>query len=366
MQFNVAIVHDALPFYGGAERTLEALLELYPAAPVYTILHRPEVFSGTTLARADIRASWLDSFPGIHANHYRYFPLFPLAVRSFDLRGFDVVISSHYAVAHWARTTVRQVHIAYVYTPLRYLWQRADALADRFAAPLRPAVRLSQRLLRRLDRTSARRVSRFVAVSAWTAGLIRHAYGREAEVVYPPVDVLRFRPSEEPRSGFVCVARLAAHKKLEVVVAAFNRLGLPLEIIGNGPERARLEGLAGPNISFSGGLTDEEVARRLGNARGFVHMAAEDFGIAVVEAQAAGCPVIAYRGGANPETVVDGRTGLLVPEQSAAALETVVRRFLEIDGGFHPDVIRAHAVQFSRDRFKAGIQAIILDALKVA
>lgn len=362
MPFKVAIVHDALPFYGGAERTLAALLEIYPAAPVFTVVHRPEAFSGTPLAAADVHPSGLNNIPGIQDHHYRFFPLFPLAVRSFDLRGFDIVISSHYAAAHWVRTDPRQVHVSYVYTPLRYIWQAAADFAGQFPGPLQPAVKLSQHLLRRLDRRLSRHVTRFIACSAWIAGQIRLAYGRDADVVYPPVDIERFHSSGEQRAGFICVARLVAHKELEVVVSAFNILGLPLDIIGDGPEKSHLQALAGPNITFSGSLSDEEVARRMARARAFVHMAPEDFGIAVVEAQAAGCPVIAFRGGANRETVLDGETGLLVPERSAEALGAAVLRFLEMEAQFKPDRLRSHAARFSRDRFKEQFQKNILAA----
>lgn len=364
MQFNVAIVHDALPFYGGAERTLAALLEVYPDAPVFTVMHRPEAFIETPLARADVRPSWLNKMPGIRDNHYRYFPLFPLAIRSFDLRAFDIVISSHYAAAHWVRTEHRQLHVAYVYTPLRHIWQRAEEFTGRFPGPLKLPVRFSQHMLRRLDRASSRRVTRFVACSAWIAGHIRLAYGREADVVYPPVDVERFYHSGENRTGFICVSRLADHKGLEIVVSAFNRLGLPLELIGDGPERRHLQAMAGPNITFSGSLSDEQVALRLAHARAFVHMAPEDFGIAVVEAQAAGCPVIAFSGGANRETILDGTTGLLVPERSVDALQAAIQRFVEMETQFKPDRLRHHAAGFSKERFKQEIQEIIQTAYR--
>lgn len=352
---KAAIVHDALPFYGGAERTLAALLEVLPGAPVYTLVHNAAALAGTPLAGADIRPSFLDRLPGIRDNHYRFFPLFPLAVRSFDLRGFDLVISSHYAVANWVRTAPGARHLSYVHTPLRYLWQGAG---DRPVGPgwiYRPAAGLG----RRLDRAAAARVHAFAANSAWIAGVIRRAYGREAVVIHPPVDVERFSGERRGGDEFLCVSRLAVHKRLEILVAAFTRLGFPLAIVGEGPERRRLEAAAGANIRFLGQRPDREVAERLSRARAFVHMAAEDFGIAVVEAQAAGCPVIAFGGGANLETVVDGETGVLAGEQSAAGLAAAVERFLSIEKRFDPAVIRSHTRRFDGSVFRERMAVFI-------
>lgn len=360
MAVKVAIVHDALPFYGGAERTLQEMLAVFPGAPVFTLLHVPDAFAGTPLHGADIRPSWLNRLPGVHRSHYRYFPLFPFAVRSLDLREYDLVISSHYAVAHWVRLRPGQVHAAYVYTPLRYLWQDAAAFRRKLPFWLRPAAAAGQAVLRTADRRAAGRVQRMAVISQHIAGVAARAYRRDAQVLYPPVDVERFAPGAGRREGFVCISRLARHKKLEVVITAFNRLGLPLEVIGDGPERARLEALAGPTVHFSGHLEDAEAAARLGNAEAFIHMAAEDFGIAVVEAQAAGCPVIAYRGGANKETVIDGVTGLLVPEQTPEALAATVRRFVSEKHGFAEAALRGNALRFSGERFRAEFHAFAL------
>jgi glycosyltransferase involved in cell wall biosynthesis len=291
------------------------------------------------LEGADIRASFLDRLPGIRKNHYRYFPLFPFAIRSFNLDEYGLVVSSHYAVAQRVRPAPGARHISYVHTPLRYLWQ---------AAGDRPGVGNGAiaRWGRSIDRAAARRVDAFAANSRWIAGVIALAYGRESVVIHPPVDVHRFTAGMERGAEFLCVSRLAAHKRLEIVVEAFNRTGLPLAVVGEGPEGKRLEALAGPNIRFLGRRSDAEAAGLLAHARAFVHMAAEDFGIAVVEAQAAGCPVIAYAGGANVETVLDGETGLLVPEQTVEALVDGIMIFQREEKRFDPDRLREHAQQF--------------------
>ncbi|HUF39261.1 MAG TPA: glycosyltransferase [Anaerolineales bacterium] len=348
MAVKTAIVHDALPFYGGAERTLAAMLEVLPGVPVFTLVHNRAALIGTPLEGVDIRSSFLDRLPGIHANHYRYFPLFPPAVRSFDLRGFDRVIASHYAVANWARPAPGARFLSFMHTPLRYLWQQAG---DR-PAGLGSFLRRLAGPGRLLDRAAARRVDAFAANSRWIAGVVRRAYGRESAVVYPPVDVDRFSPAAQRDEVFICVSRLAAHKRLELVVATFNRIGLPLVVLGDGPERARLQMMAGTNIRFLGRLDDAAVAGWLGRARAFVHMAAEDFGIAVVEAQAAGCPVIAYAGGANRETVQDGVTGVLVPEQTPESLAAGIARFMREESRFEPELLRARARRFDKSVFK--------------
>lgn len=343
MPVKTAILHDALPFYGGAERTLAAMLDVLPEAEVFTLVHNPDRLAGTPLAGARIHSTWLDRLPGVHRDHYRYFPLFPLALRSLDLSGFDLVISSHYAVAHWLRARPGQIHRAYIHTPLRYLWHdiRAPVLARPFLSFLRGG-----------DRAAAARLDRMAVNSAWTAEVVQRAYRRRAEVIHPPVQTAAFQRVRNPGEGFLCISRLARHKRLEVVIAAFNRNGLPLTIAGDGPERERLAARAGPNIRFLGWVADEDRARLLAEARGFVHMAAEDFGIAVVEAQAAGCPVIAFNGGANRETVVDSETGVLAAEQTPESLNAALARFAQLEDSFEPERLRRHAAQFGEEVFR--------------
>ena len=349
---KTAIVHDALPFYGGAERVLAAMLDVLPGTPVFTLIHNRARLAGTPLQAADIRASFLDRLPGVYRNHYRYFPLFPIAVRSFNLDAYDLVISSHYAVAHWARVRPGARHISYVHTPLRYLWQAAGAgrgaLSEEFLQRIRS-----------IDRAAAGRVDAFAVNSEWIRSVIAAAYGRDAVVIHPPVDLERFSAAPVREETFICVSRLAPHKKLDLVISAFNRAGLPLAIVGEGPERGRLEAMAAPNIRFLGFRSDAEVAGLLGRARAFVHMAAEDFGIAVVEAQAAGCPVISFAGGANSETVADGATGVLVPEQTAEGLLDGLARFDSIEGRFEPARLQAHANPFDAGNFRAAFRSFL-------
>jgi glycosyltransferase involved in cell wall biosynthesis len=349
---KVAFVQDALPFWGGAEQTLAALLAAFPLAPVYTLVYNPAAFRGTIFAERQVHTSWLNRLPGARRNHYRYFPLFADALRAFDLSAYDVVVSCSYAAAHAVRTQTGQAHIGYTYTPMRYLWQQREEWLAGVAAPLRPLARRAALRYRQRDRRIALQPQRTVAISGWIARLIRRAYGVRAGVIYPPVDTARFAGSFGQGDYFVALSRLARHKRLDLVVDAFTRLGLPLVVIGEGAEGRRLKRRAGSNVVFRGWLADRDLARTLGGARALVHMAAEDFGIGLVEAQAAGVPVIAYAGGANVETVIPGETGLLVPRQSAESLAEVVSAFAAQKGTFSAARLRLHAERFSTERFQ--------------
>ncbi len=361
METNVkaAIVHDALPFFGGAERTLGAMLEVLPNAPVYTLIHNPAALRGTALEAADIHSTWLQSLPGIRNNHYRFFPLFPSALKSIRLPEVDLIVASSYALAHWIPKSPAQRLLVYCHTPLRYLWSQRQVFMARLPAPLRPLASAFLKMLRRKDRQAALRASAYTANSAWVADQIRRYYGIRATVIHPPVDTDRFAPGAR-EDFFLCLTRLAPHKRVELVVQAFNELGLPLVIAGDGPEGKKLRRLAENQITFLGHVSDREAGDLLARAKGMVHMAAEDFGIAMVEAQAAGCPVIAFRGGANLETIVEGKTGVYADEQSQEGLVRAVQNFLNHNEPFRPDDIRTHALRFSKDKFLEKFRKAVL------
>ena len=345
------MVQDALPFRGGAENVLEAALELLPNAPVYTTVYGKKHFQGTPLDKHVVLTSFIDRLPGAHSNHYRYAPLFPWAVERFDLSGYDAVLSFSYAFAHGIIPEPEQLHVSYMYTPLRYAWRR-DSLEGSF--PVAKARLLSPLLhyLRLWDVAASMRVDHFITVSKWIATCIRRSYRRRAEVIYPPVDVDRFQWSRPRGEHYIAVTRLAPHKRVGIIVDAFSRLGHPLYVVGDGPERDRLAERAAANVHFLGHQPDSAVAELLGNARGFVHTAEEDFGIALVEAQAAGCPVIAYGRGASREIVIEGKTGILFEEQSAQSLMSAVRSIEEGDLRFDPGELRRNAERFRKERFQ--------------
>ncbi len=345
----VAFVIDALPGMFGGERVLLSALELFPGAPVYTLVYNPAAFAHTRMTAHPVVTSWINRLPMAQTRYRSYLPLMPLAVEQFDLRRFDLVISFNYAVAHGARTRPGQRHLSYTYTPLRYAWRNF---------PVSPAWSPSQKLaalllrtFRKWDVSAAARVDHFAAVSQDIATWIGRVYRRDARVIYPPVNLERFRPQHPRDNFFITVSRLVAHKRIDLIVEAFSSLKLPLIIVGDGPEGDRLREMASPNIQFAGSLPDAAVASLLGRARAFVCAAEEDFGIAVVEAQASGCPVIAFGNGGALETVEAGRTGLFFGEQSKASLVDAVGRFLQQEGEFCADTLVSSAQRFGKERF---------------
>jgi glycosyltransferase involved in cell wall biosynthesis len=293
--------------------------------------------------------SFVNSLP-LSRDHYRsYLPLLPLAIRQFDLRRFDLVISFSYAVANGVRIWPGQRHISYTFTPMRYAWRNYKI--GRGATPRQSLANWLFRAFRKWDSAAAAHVSQFAAVSLDIAGWIRRVYGRAAQVIYPPVDVERFQPYSPRDRSYITVSRLVAHKRIDLIVEAFARLKLPLTVVGDGPELAHLRRMAPPNITFTGYQPDYVVSHLLGRARGFVCAAEEDFGIAIVEAQAAGCPVIAYGKGGALETVIEGETGLFFQEQSANSVLDAVERFERSADQYNEQELIFHVQQFRRERF---------------
>jgi len=299
----------------------------------------------------------LDRFPFAQTHHRFLLPLMPSAIEHFDLRQYDTVIAFSYAVAHGVRVDHAARHVSYMYTPMRYAWSDININGTRSHKNL--LLDLAMRKFRAWDTSAAARVHEFAAISDGIAGRIRSAYQRDAYVIYPPVEVDRFSPTGRRGDYIVTLSRLVPHKRIDLVIEAFSRFKLPLKIIGEGPQRKKLQRRAGPNIEFLGYQTEEAVARLLTNARGFVCAAEEDFGIAMVEAQAAGCPVIAYKGGGALETVIDGVTGLFFADQSAASLREAIQQFEESAHCFHTDALVENAQRFSKTRFKRSFQDFV-------
>jgi glycosyltransferase involved in cell wall biosynthesis len=362
---RVAIIHEALPFIGGAERVLQGLLELFPEAPIYAIMYNRPAFEGTPIARRAVHTSFVDRLPGAHRKHRLFAPLYPLAVERYDLQDYDLIISCNYAAAHGIRTSPGQLHIDYIFTPLRYAWHSYSEFIKQPEFRIGPQVWMVKALLgylRSWDRQAARRVHSFVAISNWVAERVWRAYQRPAEIVYPPVDVERFQPSFEKDGNYVVVSRLAAHKRVELVVEAFNRMKLPLLVVGDGEAYRSLNRLAGPTVNLLGWQPDGRVAALMSRAKALVHAGEEDFGIALVEAQAAGTPVIAYRGGGAEETVIHGVTGLLFPEQSVDCIVEAVLEYERCRRPFEPGDLHANALRFDRGRFQKQFADLVAKA----
>jgi glycosyltransferase involved in cell wall biosynthesis len=346
---RIAFVLDALPAIGGGEKTLFAALEIFPQADIFTLIYNRKAFAGTPIANRKVVTSYLDRLPLARRRHRMLLPWMPSAIERFDFSGYDAVAAFSYAVAHGVRVKNRTRHLSYTYTPMRYAWSEMNI--DGTYSRKNPALDFFMERFRRWDRSAAARVDEFATISHGIADRIRAAYGREARVIYPPVETERFSPAGLRGDYFVTLSRLVPHKRIDLIVEAFSRLGLPLKVIGEGPEGNRLRRLAARNIEFLGFQSEEAVAGLLGAARGFVCAAEEDFGIAIVEAQAAGCPVIVYQAGGALETVVDGVTGIFFAEQSAASLSEAVRRFEDSSHCFRTADMVENAQRFSKPHF---------------
>ena len=356
---NVAIVHDWLNQIGGAESVLEVLHEMYPQAPIYTSMYAPGRMPAGYGAW-DIRTSFMQRLPGVASHHQAYLPLYPLAFEQFDLSGYDLVVSNASGFCKGVITRADAVHLCYCLTPSRFLWAYPDYVARERLGRL-PRLLLPPILsyLRMWDRLAADRVDAFAAISTAVQRRIRKFYGRDSVVIYPPVGEEAFQPVASPEEGeyFLSVGRLIPYKRVDLAVRAFNELGLPLLVIGDGRDRPRLERLAASNIRFLGRVSGEEKRRYLAGCRAFIFPAEEDFGIAPLEAQAAGKPVIAYAAGGALDTVREGVTGTFFHEPTPESLAQAVRRF--DPGLYDPAACVANARRFDTRAFKQSWQAFV-------
>ena len=345
---KVAITADWLNSFGGAERVLLELREIFPEAPIYTTVHDPAGLP-PSMHSWDIRTSFLQRIPFARRRHQPFLPLMPLAFEQFDLSEYDLVLTTSSACAKGVITPPGTLNICYCYTPSRYLWD----LYHQYTAnhPARPLIAPMAHWLRIWDRLSAERVDHFIAISHEVASRIERHYGRDSEVIYPPVDVDRFVPSRRPAEDFyLVVSRLVGYKRIDLAVQAATRLGRRLVVVGEGAERKALERLAGPTVRFVGRRSDDEIADLYSRCRGFLFPGLEDFGIAPVEAQAAGRPVIAFGRGGATETVIDGVTGVHFLEQSVDSLTDAMLRFEKLS--LDPTLCRQNAERFHRSEFR--------------
>jgi glycosyltransferase involved in cell wall biosynthesis len=374
---KIALVHDFLVCRGGAERVLLTLADMFPDAPVYTLLYDRDAMRGWFDDR-DVRVSFLQKFPKFLRKRYRWLlPFFPVAIESFDVRDFDVVISSSSAWGKGIVTRLHTKHIAYVHSPMRYVWDYNERyLREIGGGRLSLLKRMLLSYLRVWDRQAADRPDVLIANSRYTQERIGKYYRRESAVVYPPCEHGRGGEdsrerierdgSERSRSEtffgfaskeyFLVVSRLTPNKKADIAVEAFNKLGLPLLVVGEGPQRDVLRQMARENVRVIGWQDDTTVANLYRHARAFVFPAEDDFGMVMVEAMACGTPVIAYAEGGAREIVEEGVTGEFFRAQTPEVLADGVRRFLEKPSGYDAEAIRASAKRFSRATFETGIR----------
>jgi glycosyltransferase involved in cell wall biosynthesis len=354
---KIAVVHDYFTQLGGAEKVAEELMRMFPDAALHSTIALPECMP-TGLVGLPMKTSWMQMLPGMRRYYRLYFLLYPLAVPSLDLSGYDLILSSSSGYAKGVRTHRDAVHVCYCHTPMRWAWSFENYSArEQMGAAKRLLLPHLIRGLRQWDEGASRQPDHFIANSQTVAARIRRVYGRFAEVIHPPIDLGRFRPSNEQEDYYIVLARLVSYKRIDLAVEACTLLGRRLLVIGDGPDRARLMANAGPTISFLGRLSDAEVEYHAARCRALIFPGEEDFGMAPLEVAAAGRPTIAYRGGGAVETIVDGVTGIFFDRQDPEDLAAAITRFERID--YSQTALRRHAEKFGIDVFQARFRAFL-------
>ncbi len=366
---KIALVHDFLVRFGGAERVLLSLHKLFPEAPIYTLLYEPSKME-PYFSDAEVRTSFLDKYPGFLKRKYRYLlPLFPTAIESFNLRDFDLVISSSDAFSKGIIVRPKTLHIAYLHSPMRFAWDwNQEYLGEqRKGKILTGIMKILVHYLRIWDRNAAQRPDFLIANSQYTAQRIKKYYQREAKIIYPPVktsgaSLRKAFHSDMPEvkdNYFLIISHLSPYKKIDIAIEAFNKLEFPLIIIGEGPERKRLQKIAKSNIKFLGWQSEEIKNQYLKNCLALIFPGEDDFGITMVEAASFGKPVLALRQGGANEIIIEGETGEFFDEPDVVVLADGVRRLKENLKKYNPKKIKLQAQKFSQERFEKEIKQFI-------
>ena len=359
---KLALIHDWLNQIGGAEDVLEVLAELFPSSLIYTSIYDTDGMP-PHYQQWDIRTLWMNRLPAIHRHHQPYLPLYPIAWQGLDLSDYDVLLSNKSGFCHGVDYDDRTLHICYCLAPTRYVWQLDHYLKrEGLGKPVELALRPITQWLKKWDYNAAQRVHHFIAISTEIQERIQTYYDRDSVVIYPPVDTTRFTPAKpnEIEDYFLIVSRLIPYKRIDLAVQAATELNVPLKVGGNGRDLEHLQAMAGPSVEFLGYVPDDELPELMARCKAFLFPGLEDFGITPVQAQAAGRPVIAYRGGGAIDTVVPGVTGEFFDEMTVAALREVMQNFDATQ--YHWAEIRQHALQFDVGIFRQQIQAFVEQA----
>jgi len=357
---KTAIISDWLTTYAGAERCVESFFNIFPGAKSFALvdfLNNKE--REIILKNKQSEVSFIQYLPFAKKYFRYYLPLFSYAVESFDLREYDLILSSSHSVAKNVLTTSEQIHICYCHTPMRYAWDMYYEYTEELHFIKRVIAKYFLHKIRVWDIASLNRVDYFIANSKFIQQRIKNVYHRESTVIYPPVDVERFKLCEEKEDYYVAFSRLVPYKKIDLIVEAFNKNGLKLKVVGTGPQIDKIKALASLNVEILGYQNDEAIVKIIQRAKALVFGAIEDFGIVPVEAQACGTPVICLNQGGTAETVIDGVTGIYFEEQSVTSINSAIHRFKKSSHYFNPKQIRDHALQFSKQRFEKEIYAFI-------
>ncbi|MDD4607419.1 MAG: glycosyltransferase [Patescibacteria group bacterium] len=355
---KIALVHDHLNQIGGAEKVLFCFNKIFPQAPIYTLIYDQKRLNDF-FKDLNIQTSFIQNLPWAFSKFKWYLPLMPSAIEQLNLNNYDVVLSDASAFAKGVITKPGSIHVCYCHTPTRYLWTDTHNYIEEVTKNkvIKKVLPLILNQLRSWDQSAAQRVDYFIANSNFVAQRIKKYYHKDSHVIYPPVEVEKFKIQPKQDKYFLIVSRLRPYKKVDLAIKAFNRLRMPLKIIGVGEEEAKLKKIAKDNIEFLGGVSDKVKAQYMARAQALIHPQEEDFGITAVESMAAGRPVIAYKAGGAMETVKAGETGVFFNEPTWESLTEAVIRFNPQD--FSSRVIQEHAQQFSRERFEKEIKDFI-------
>lgn len=358
---KIALVHDFLLKLGGAERVLKVLADMFPDAPIYTLLY-DEKAVGDVFPKERVKTSELQKFPAFMRNKQKYlFPLMPRNVEKLDFSEFDLVISSNSAYTHGIITNSDTKHICYCHSPMRYAWDWTHEYMNEqnFGALKKYIVGNLLKKVRMWDKIASDRADSYIANSKTVRNRIMKYYRIDAPVIYPPVDIKRFYPNNTHEDFYLIVSTLTPYKRIDLAVKLFNRIKKHLVIIGDGPHREYLESIAKKNISFLGFKSDRETSEYYENCRGFIFPGEEDFGITPVEAMAAGKPILAYRKGGVTETVIEGVTGEFFDKPTVTSMEDALGRMMLNEHKYRPLKIREQANKFSEEKFKRKIRALV-------
>lgn len=359
---KVAIVHEWLTIYGGSERVTEVFHEIFPEAPIYCLVYDEDTMPDR-FKNYDIRPTFIQKLPFAKRHYKAYLPIMPRAYEELDLTEYDLVISSSTACAKGVITRSDATHICYCHTPTRYLWEFYYEYTRNMGKLKKIIISMFIHKLRMWDRLAADRVDRFIANSNYIAGRISKYYRKDAKVIFPPVNTHLYNISDKDEEYYLIVSRLVTYKKIDIAVEAFNKLGYPLVIIGDGPEREKLEKCAQANIKFLGRLSDEEIRDYYSKCKAFIFPGEEDFGITPVECQASGRPVIAYKRGGALDSVLEGKTGIFFKEQNTESLIDTVKKFEIYGVEYNKTQIKEHSEKFSVHRFKAEFRQYVDEML---
>ena len=360
---RVALVHDWLTGMRGGEKCLEVMCELFPDAPIYTLLHVKGAMSPLIESKT-IHTSFLQRFPFVEQKYRMYLPLFPFAIEAFDFSDYDLLLSTSHCVAKGAKPRGDALHLCYCFTPMRYVYEMYDEYFGKGQAGMatRMAMKIVAPLLRAWDKKTADRVHHFVAISEHVRQRIYRHYGRDAEVIFPPVDTAKFQASRRDKGYYLIVSALVPYKKVDLAVKAFNKIGKRLIIVGKGPDEEKLRYLAKPNVEFLGWKSDDELALLYAGCTALVFPGEEDFGIVPLEAMASGKAVIAYGKGGALETVQDGLSGVFFYKQTVEALEIAVSKAEQMQ--FDVENVRNRALRFSRSIYKDAMKKFIEEKIE--